>query len=142
MGNLNVNQIELIPLATIPTAGGDVRRILKKTDRGYSEFGEAYFTFIDCGFVKAWKSHQIMQMNLVVAVGKVRFVFYDGMQFREEIIGQTNYSRLCVPPKVWFGFQGLDVGSNLVINISNILHDPDESDRVAVEAITYDWKMK
>ena len=34
--------------------------------------------------------------------------------------------RLFVPPKIWFAFQGLYKGESIILNISNIQHDPKE----------------
>ena len=59
-----------------------------------------------------------MTMNLIVPIGMVRFVFCDNenQKYREEYIGATNYSRLMVPPKIWFGFQGISDSDSLILN--------------------------
>ena len=64
-------------------------------------YGEAYFSWVKMGVIKAWKQHLRMTMNLVVPVGMVRFVFCDleNNAFREEEIGVNSYSRITVPPK-------------------------------------------
>ena len=64
--------------------------VLKSSDRGFEKFGEAYFSCINSCAVKAWKKHTLMTLNLVVPIGKVKFVFHDKNnpdEFREEIIG-------------------------------------------------------
>ena len=57
-------------------------------------------------------------------------------------LSRENYLRLTIPPMIWMGFQGLDDGLNMLLNISNILHDPDESDRLDVinSNINYKWE--
>ena len=40
-------------------------------------FGEIYFSNINSLCIKAWKKHKIMTLNLIVPIGKVRFVFHD-----------------------------------------------------------------
>ena len=45
-------------------------------------------------------------------------------KFRVENIGLSNYSRIIVPPGIWFGFKGLSKNNNLVSNLANIKHDP------------------
>ena len=45
------------------------------------------------------------------------------------IIGEENYSRITVPPMIWFGFKGLSSNKSYVLNISNELHDPKEVER-------------
>ncbi len=73
-----------------------------------------------------------MTLNLIVPVGEVRFVFIssDFKQRREECIGISNYARLTVPPGIWFGFEGLASPSSLLLNISDIEHDPNELERI------------
>ncbi|MCE5181793.1 MAG: dTDP-4-dehydrorhamnose 3,5-epimerase [Anaerolineaceae bacterium] len=114
---------------------------MKQTDAGYAGFGEAYFSWVAVGAVKAWKRHTRMTMNVVVPVGKVQFVFcLDGAdEFRVEEIGVCRYVRLSVPPGVWFGFQGLAAPQSLVLNVANIPHDPNEVERLALSEIKYGW---
>ena len=80
-------------------------------------------------------------MNLVVPVGRVKFVFYleATQQFRVETIGCHNYCRLTVPPGIWFGFTGLGQTQNLVVNVANLPHDPSEVERRELAAIDYNW---
>ena len=41
------------------------------------KFGEVYFTWIKKNYLKGWKFHKKMHMNLTVPVGKIRCIFYD-----------------------------------------------------------------
>ena len=137
-----LQNIIVTPLKRIETAGGDVLHALKNTDIGYCGFGESYFSFVDKGAIKAWKCHRNMTLNLVVPVGTIRFVFCESLvekKFRELIIGDMNYSRITVPPKVIFGFQGLGNSLNLVMNISDIPHDPHEVHRFSLDDIGFKW---
>ena len=131
----------LTPLARIETAGGDVLHAMKQSDAGYAGFGEAYFSWVAQGSVKAWKRHTRMTMNLIVPLGKVRFVFHldGGEEFRVEEIGPDCYARITVPPGIWFGFRGLAAPQSLVLNIASIPHDPKEVERRALTEITYGW---
>ena len=128
-------------LQVIPVEGGDVRHFLKSDERSFNGFGEAYFSFIEKGRIKGWKLHTRMTMNLVVPVGEVGFVFYDEKTSSFQIfkIGSNNYKRLTVPPNIWFGFKGLGLYSNLVVNLSNIIHDPSESKKLERSKIKFDW---
>lgn len=141
MGSVSLEDILITPLARINTAGGDVLHAIKATDSGYSGFGETYFSWVADGCVKAWKRHTQMTMNLIVPVGKVRFVFrVDGQDdFRVEEIGESRYVRITVPPGVWFGFKGLSQPQSLVLNVANISHDPNEVERLDLSAIRYEW---
>ena len=143
MGSVSLSDILVTPLARICVDGGDVMHALKNNDPHYSGFGEAYFSWLDHGVVKAWKCHTQMTMNLIVPLGQVKFVFCDLDSqpeiFRIEEIGDNNYSRLTVPPGIWFGFQGLKVDASLVLNIANIPHDPFEVKRIHKSEINYNW---
>ena len=139
---MSLRDVLVTPLNRIPTSGGDVLHAIKQSDAGFSGFGEAYFSWVSPGAVKAWKRHMRMTMNLVVPVGQVRFVFWspDKQELREEVIGAERYMRLTVSPEIWFGFQGLADAQSLVLNIGSIAHDPDEVERLSQDQIQYSWK--
>ena len=138
---MSLSDILVAPLARVAVAGGDVLHAMKCTDTGYAGFGEAYFSSVSMGAVKAWKLHTRMTMNIIVPVGKVRFVFHlrgtDG--FRVEELGADRYARLTVPSGIWFGFQGLSAPDSMLLNIANIAHDPAEVQRAAISEIKFDW---
>jgi dTDP-4-dehydrorhamnose 3,5-epimerase len=141
---MKLADILLTPLSRINTQGGDVLHAMKQSDAGFVGFGDAYFSWVSAGAVKAWKRHTRMTMNLVVPVGQVRFVFRcvnaDGVEeFRVEDIGVDRYARLTVPPGIWAGFQGLSTHQSLVLNIASIPHDPNEVERLALSDINYTW---
>ena len=141
---MNIRDILVTPLRRVETIGGDVLHGMKQSDPGYAGFGEAYFSWVSRDIVKAWKRHTQMKMNVVVPVGKVRFVFRyvnsdDVEEFRVEEIGEDRYVRLTVPPGIWFGFQGLGTPQSLVMNIASIPHDPNEVERMLLSDINYKW---
>lgn len=141
---MKLADILLTPLARIETTGGDVLHAMKQSDAGYAGFGEAYFSWVSAGAVKAWKRHTRMTMNVVVPVGQVRFVFrwvnaVGAEEFRVEEVGVDRYARITVPPGIWFGFQGLNTPQSLVLNIASIPHDPNEVERLALSDINYAW---
>jgi dTDP-4-dehydrorhamnose 3,5-epimerase len=133
-------------LDVIDTPGGNVMHGMKETSAGYVGFGEAYFSQIDKGAIKAWKRHKKMTLNLIVPVGKIKFVLFDDRevtnnQFQEIIISKDNYCRLTVPPMVWVGFQGLANDGSMLLNIANVEHDTYEVDREEISKINYDWSV-
>lgn len=126
----------------IKTSGGDVLHGLKKNEDSFSGYGETYFSMIDYQSIKAWKMHLEMTLNLIVPVGKVRFVFCDSVEdtsFRVEDIGEGNYSRLTIPPKIWFGFKGISKKTSLVVNIANLTHDDKEVIKKDTKFFRYKW---
>ena len=128
-------------LRVIDHPKGSIKHVLKSSEIEYAGFGEAYFSQIEYCKIKAWKKHIRMKMNLVVPVGLVKFVFYEEKEklFQEFILGSENYCRLSVPPGIWFGFKGMDKNLNLVMNISDLEHDPNEVQRKDISEIVYEW---
>jgi dTDP-4-dehydrorhamnose 3,5-epimerase len=128
---------------------GSVLHVLKKTDPEFKDFGEVYFSTVVKDSIKAWKLHQRMTLNLVVPVGKVLFCFKDVRENSstknktyKTILTQEPYSRLTVPPGIWFGFKGLSDGLNLLCNVADIPHEPNEVLRKEIEEIHMDWSSK
>jgi dTDP-4-dehydrorhamnose 3,5-epimerase len=138
--------IIVTPLKIIENSKGDIFHGMKNIDPGYKEFGEAYFSTVLPGHIKAWKKHLRMTLNLIVPVGKVRFVLFDDREesstkgkFMDLSLSKSNYQRLTIPPNVWFGFQGKGFTHNLVLNIANNIHDPDEQINIDFKVINYNW---
>ena len=143
MGAISVNQILITPLQQIRTTGGDVLHGMKCSDPGYVDFGEAYFSIVEAGVVKAWKKHSRMTLNIVVPVGTILFAFLDEQGgIREEVVGKSRYVRLTVPPGIWFGFKSLLSTDSILMNIVDIPHDPSEIERKSLNEIKYNWKVK
>ncbi len=141
---MNLRDILVTPLSRIRTEGGDVLHAMKNTDNGFAKFGEAYFSEINFGEIKAWKRHVKMTLNLIVPSGSVKFVFL-AMDYKKisahriEEIGDERYARITVPPGIWFGFQGLTKPRSLVLNVASEPHDPNEVERLSKEDINYSW---
>ena len=143
-----IEGVELSPLKIIRGDSGDVLHAIKRTDSSFQGFGEAYFSTVNQGAIKAWKRHHKMTLNLVVPYGEIKFVLYDDRldsatngDSNELILSLQNYQRLTVPPMVWLGFKGMGNGLNMLMNVSNIPHDPDEYDRIDAynNHIDYQW---
>ena len=136
-------------LNIITAENGSVMHGLKNGEDGFLDFGEVYFSTVYPGALKAWKMHQKMTLNLVVPVGKVLFCFLDVRDQSETlnetfkiVLSQDPYFRLTIPPGIWFGFKGLDAGLNLVANVADIPHDPDEVLRKEIGEIEMDWSLE
>lgn len=139
-----INDVLTTKLDVIDTPGGSVMHAMKKTSAGYTGFGEAYFSQVDKGAIKAWKRHKEMTLNLIVPVGKIKFILFDdrnasSAQFQEIIISKDNYCRLTVPPMLWMGFQGLSDSGSILLNIADVEHSSDEVDKKNIEQIEFNW---
>ena len=89
-----------------------------------------------------------MVLNIVVPIGIIRFAMYDGRESSRTfkniysvILSQENYSRLTIPAMIWFGFQGMSSGKNMLLNIADIRHDPNESEKMDVKKINFSWEI-
>jgi len=139
-----IKDVLITPLDIIDTPGGNVMHVMKESDVGYVAFGEAYFSEIKLNAIKGWKRHKEMTLNLVVPVGKIKFVLFDNRGesngvFQEVVISKKNYCRLTVPPMIWVGFQGLSISGSILLNIANINHNPTEVDKKNIDEIEFNW---
>lgn len=144
----SIEGVFLTQLDIIDVPRGEVLHAMKKNDCGYVGFGEAYFSRIASGAVKAWKKHKLMTLNLVVCSGSVKFVVYDNRavspscgSFYEATLSHENYCRLTVPPMVWMGFQGVGDETSMLLNIADLAHCSEELDRLDISEINYDWRV-
>ena len=145
-----IDGVLITPLREIETQGGNVFYAMKASESGYRGFGEAYFSTMQSGKVKPWKRHNQMTLNLVVPVGKIRFVIFDDRadsrskgKFVEVILGRPEqYARLTVPPGLWMAFQGVAEGTSWLLNVADLAHDPAESERRPLVEIPYDWSIR
>lgn len=138
--------VTLSDLKIIKNDQGDLLHCMKSSSEVYSNFGEAYFSEIKSGAIKSWKRHNQMVLNIVVPLGKIKFVIYDDRkssstkhQFHEVILSKDNYKRLTVSPGLWMAFKGLSKDLSMLINIANIEHDDNEVDRKSIDEIPYNW---
>ena len=146
MGQTGIEGVFLTPLKKISHPKGDIFQAMKKSDPGFVAFGEAYFTKVNFRKIKGWNKHKSMTLNLVVPVGKVVFVLYDDREksktrgnFLSVEISVDVYQRLTVPPGVWLAFKGKSDAINLILNVADMEHGPDEVEKLNLEQIEYNW---
>ena len=116
---------------------------MKKSDIGFDGFGEAYFSVINKNSIKGWKKHTRMTLNLIVCYGEVKFVIYNDIkkEFYDISLSHKNYQRLTVEPGLWMAFEGMDE-NNMLLNIANIEHDPNEAITRGIYDISYFKEFK
>ena len=147
MVEVNIDGIVLTPLKIIEHPMGDVLHGMKKSEVGFTGFGEAYFSMINNGEIKGWNKHKRMTLNLVVPMGEVTFVIYDdreGSKSNDRLftvgLSPFNYQRLTIPPGLWMAFKGNGKNINLILNVANMEHNPNEIDRLDLNQIDFNWK--
>lgn len=141
--------VDLYELRQIDLPNGNVFHALKVTDQGYVGFGEAYFSQIEPGAIKGWKRHNRFVMNIVVPVGKIRFVIYDDReesdtfgQFEEYILSPSeNYKRLVIAAGLWVAFQGVGNTPSILLDIIPEVHCQSETDSLELSKIPYRFML-
>ena len=43
-------------------------------------------------------------------------------------------------PELWIAFKGKNNNTNLILNIADMEHDPDEIERLDLDQFDYDWE--
>lgn len=141
-----MNGVRITDLKQIAVQGGDVYHAMTSSDPDFVGFGEAYFSFIKPGTIKGWKKHLRMTLNLVVPVGRIKFVIYDDRpesltsgKFYEIRLSPDNYKRLTIEPGLWVAFKGEATIESLLLDIIPQPHDPNEVVRKGLCEIKYDF---
>ena len=135
------NKIKISSLKIVKSPSGNVMRVLRKRELKNWNFQEAYFSKVKFNKIKAWKFHLKMTLNLVVPHGKVKFVFYSQNENRFKIIeiGERVYSRLTIPPKIWFGIKGMAKPESIIVDLINLRWDPKEQINIKKNKIKFNW---
>ena len=130
-----LDQIKFIKQPIINVEGGNVFRIMKKSDFEEFNFQEAYFSSIDFNFIKGWKMQLKMSSNICVPIGNVKFTFVsqDFKKHKTFLIGEDNYGIMTIPPKVWYSFKGISEKTSLILNIANSEHDVNDIKKINLD---------
>jgi dTDP-4-dehydrorhamnose 3,5-epimerase len=122
--------------------------MLKGDSPLFTKFGEIYFSIVNPGVVKAWRRHLRMTQHFAVPVGRIKLVIYEESKdssgngpFEVLQIGDNDYCLVRIPPLLWYGFQGVSSIPALIVNCTDLPHDPDEVERLdSFDArIPYKW---
>ena len=146
MDKVSIEGIVLTDLKRINHPQGNIYHAMKKSDKGFEGFGEAYFSTIKENEIKGWKKHLKMTMNIIVPVGEVTFVLFDDRENSKSVnnlfsvtLSPSNYYRLTVPPGIWHAFKGHNHDLNLILDIADMEHQPDEIIRIDLDEISFNW---
>ena len=145
MDKNNIEGVFLSKLKIIDHPKGNIYHAMKKSDHGFSNFGEAYFSTVLKNEVKGWKKNKKLTLNLIVPVGEVTFVLFDerknSLTFNKKKsfkISPFNYYRLTIPPKVWYAFKGHSSSFSLILNIIDQEHQSDYIIREKLDTFQFD----
>ena len=146
-----IEGVGIVPLQRVVDSRGMVLHMLRADEPHFSRFGEIYFSLVNAGAVKAWRTHARTTANYAVPVGTIRLVLFDdrpasstrGRTF-ERLIGEPEYCLVTIPPGVWSGFRGESPHPALVANCTTDPHDPAEITRREPDSadIPYRWPSR
>jgi dTDP-4-dehydrorhamnose 3,5-epimerase len=146
-----IEGVFLSKLTQVKDGRGAVMHHLNFKSPTFKGFEESYISKSMPKVIKAWKLHKKMTQNFCVPVGAFKVVIFDNRtesktyrEFNEFILDENEqYSLLTIPPGVYYGFQCLSQYPGIIVNITNLLHDPAEVERIDVEneIIAYKWDL-
>ena len=144
-----LNGIKITSLKQINDSRGAVLHMIRNDSEEFTTFGECYFSEIFPNSIKAWKKHTKQTQNIVVPVGRIKLVLFDDRQgspsqgkvMQFELFRPDSYSRITIPPQIWYGFKCTSETSALITNCVDIPHEPNESEiRDYLDTtIPYNW---
>ena len=141
MDESKIKGISIVKLNQISDSKGSVLHMIKLSSPEFKNFGECYLSEINYNSIKGWKLHSKQTQNISVPSGKIKMVLYD---YRKEspsfnnlielnLGRQDNYLRITIPPGVIYGFKGLSSPNALLVNCTDIEHDPNESVTLSID---------
>ena len=145
-----IDGVKLIPLVQHCDDRGRVMEILRKDDPHFPGFGQAYFSSIYPGVVKAWHAHQKQTDCISVIYGMAKIGFFDDRpgsptkgKTHSIVAGEHHRVLLQIPPGVFHGFKAISPDEVLLINLPSEPYNrknPDEIRRPWNDpAIGFDW---
>ena len=151
MGFKLIRDVSINLLKQIHDDRGAVFHVMKSSDKQFDKFGEVYISKINNNVIKGWKFHKEMKQNFCVPFGQLKLVLFDNRENSQtkglinEIIldDSKNYKRVTIPKNIWYSFKCLSESYCLLLNISNIEHDPFESKTLDINStkIPHSWNQ-
>jgi dTDP-4-dehydrorhamnose 3,5-epimerase len=142
--------VEVLPLRQIIDERGAVLHMMRADSPLFRRFGEVYFSFVNQGIVKGWKRHRETTQHFAVPVGRIHLVLFDDRagsvsrgNLQEFDSGRPDdYCLVTIPPQVWYGFKGISDTPAMIANITDLPHDPGESETVDAIGgpVPYRWE--
>ena len=135
MDQLKIEGVTIKQLKIIPNFKGDVLHMMRNDEQDFKSFGECYFSEINPSIIKGWKKHINQTQNFSVPVGRINIVLFDDRQdsktFKNIIeitLGRPDlYNRIKISPGIYYSFKCISTSPAMIINITDIPHDKNES---------------
>ncbi|MFA6281995.1 MAG: dTDP-4-dehydrorhamnose 3,5-epimerase family protein [Candidatus Omnitrophota bacterium] len=132
---------------------GHLMEVLRRDDKIFKKFGQAYITTALPGVTKAWHYHKLQDDHFTCVFGKMRLAIYDSRK-NSKTFGEVNEWELSlenpklikIPKLLYHGFKCISKEEAIVINIPTMLYNPKKPDEFRLDAfdneIPYDWNKK
>jgi len=150
MDQLKIEGIVVKKLKIIPNSKGDVLHMIRNDEQDFTSFGECYFSEVNPLTIKGWKKHITQTQNFSVPIGRLKLVLFDDRDdsktFRniaEITLGRPDsYNRIQIHPGIYYSFKCLSTSPTMIVNITDIPHDKNESLTLDLNNsnIPYKWK--
>lgn len=150
MGVDLIKGIKIKNLKIIYNSKGNILHYMRSDEKDFKGFGECYISEVLPQKIKGWKLHRVQTQNLIVPKGKIKFILYDSRKeslsknkIQEVILGVPNdFKKLIIPSGIWYSFKCISNDKGLVINFTDIPHDPKESETQELfnNNIPFNWR--
>jgi dTDP-4-dehydrorhamnose 3,5-epimerase len=128
-----LSDILISETTTIPNELGNIIKIIQAGQEQKNQVSEVYCSWLRSNRTKAWKKQEIQTMNLFVIIGTIRFVFIDCNEKVMKIDINAGSKLLTIPPGIWYGFKCISDADSLILNITDLLHNPDQVSRLPLD---------
>jgi len=146
---------------------GFVSHIMKINDENYRKLVSIWEIYASCcypGKIKGWHYHTKMDMVYTCVSGMVQIAYAEGPEpstyayagaigsrlagrnqyparedFKTVFIGDQNYDQVFIPHGTWNAFRAIGEKPAIIINVTNMVHDPQEILRQADNLFNYKW---
>lgn len=127
-----IQDVKITQLNVFGDERGSVLKMISVNSCEFESFGEVYFSEIIKGCIKAWKKHRLQTQNLCVPVGRIQLVMIDDRENSKTYKNRVSlklerngaFFLVKIPPGVIYGFKNLSDNNALIVNCTDIPHDP------------------
>jgi len=143
-----IDGVTVTPLRIIADSKGSVLHMIRADSPTFLGFGEIYFSSVHFRSVKAWKRNASATAHFAVPVGEISMALFDNRptsptcgHLETLTVGRSQYVLVTVPPKIWYGFQGLTNPEALIVNCLDRQYDASQTDRLEYpsETVPHLW---
>ena len=145
----NITGVKIFKIQKINNLKGNLYKLIQIDKDNFSKFGESYISEIGTKKIKAWKRHLSQTQNIIIINGKVEIVLFDGRENSKtfnkidifKIGPKSKYSKIQIPPLIWYGFKGLDKKKSTMINFTDKTHYSTRHENLPIKnkLINYNW---